>query len=586
MVIENLIETDVLVIGGGLAGIFAAIKAQEEGVSVTLVEKAYVGRAGASLFAQCFSVFNPAWGHDLNQWMNRVALLGDYINNPEWTKITLKESLDRYNDLVSWGVEFTKGPDGEPFRISEGVLENLVHGGGWRLLPLLRKQAVKRGIKIFDRLMVTDLLKQDGKIAGAAGFQTRNGDYYVFQAKATVMCTGFGNIGISDNVEKPFSFDGEAMAYRAGATMSGKEFSNGGGFLTPLTESIGLYADTGRKSGKVNLKGREIKPSPLGWHAPIMGLGRLVDSEGNIVSSTTMIPSIARGRGPILYDLDAGNPEDIKAMSERIKHQDIDLLGESIVNPAEGGLYSGITRYEGIIGSSVYGGGSGIRSTDTKGSTSIEGLFAAGDCYNSGAVGSVYPCHGFGTRNAAVTGAIAGTSAARFARQAVKTELNPEETTMIRKSLYAPLERAGGFDAEWVSVQIKNIMTPYYVWLVRQGDRLKAALTNIEFLNNNTAPMMYCRDTHGLKLVHEAKGRLLITEMMLRSALFRTESRGSHYREDYPRRDDINWLADVNIRVKNGKMDLKKQSRPQNWGPDPSKPYNEKYPRRFMDEQP
>jgi succinate dehydrogenase/fumarate reductase flavoprotein subunit len=200
-------------------------------------------------------------------------------------------------------------------------------------------------------------------------------------------------------------------------------------------------------------------------------------------------------------------------------------------------------------------------------------------------VGAVYPSSGFGTRNAAVTGARAGTSATIYAKKS-KLIINRTETDRLKSAAYAPLERTGGFDAEWVTQQIVSIMVPFYIFLVKHGDRLKAAATLLDYLNKQIGPMMYCRpkDAHGLRLVHEARGRALMAEVMLRSAEFRTESRGNHYREDYPKRDDPGWLAWVKVRDNNGKMELVKESFPEKWWPDLSIPYQKRYPWRFLNE--
>jgi succinate dehydrogenase/fumarate reductase flavoprotein subunit len=102
-------------------------------------------------------------------------------------------------------------------------------------------------------------------------------------------------------------------------------------------------------------------------------------------------------------------------------------------------------------------------------------------------------------------------------------------------SLDDPAPR-GGFDTTWVTQQIQNNTFPYYILCIRHADRLKAALTNVDFLRDHISPLIFARDFHGLRLAHETKNRILGAEMMLRSALFRKESRGKHYREDYPRR--------------------------------------------------
>ena len=123
---------------------------------------------------------------------------------------------------------------------------------------------------------------------------------------------------------------------------------------------------------------------------------------------------------------------------------------------------------------------------------------------------------------------------------------------------------------------------PYYVMCVRQSDRLQATLSLVEFLDSHIVPMLHARDPHGLTHAHEAKNRVLNARMMLESANYRTESRGLHYREDYPRRDDTNWFCHIAITNTDGKMTLSKLPVDQ-WWPDAlqSKPYLEKYPNRF-----
>ena len=113
---ENRLEADVLVIGGGIAGCFAAIKAREQGAEVILVDKGFAGKSGQSPYARGFMAFNPAWGHKLGAWMDYINKTSEYVNDRYWTEVTIQESYARYQDLVSWGVQFKKGADGQPIR--------------------------------------------------------------------------------------------------------------------------------------------------------------------------------------------------------------------------------------------------------------------------------------------------------------------------------------------------------------------------------------------------------------------------------------------------------------------------------------
>ena len=104
---ERFITTDVLIVGAGMAGFFAAIKARERGSDVTIVDKSYAGKAGSTHFSEGDVVFfRPERGHKLEDWLKIIGSNCEYLNNQEWNEICLKESKDRYDDLVSWGVPF------------------------------------------------------------------------------------------------------------------------------------------------------------------------------------------------------------------------------------------------------------------------------------------------------------------------------------------------------------------------------------------------------------------------------------------------------------------------------------------------
>jgi succinate dehydrogenase/fumarate reductase flavoprotein subunit len=244
----------------------------------------------------------------------------------------------------------------------------------------------------------------------------------------------------------------------------------------------------------------------------------------------------------------------------------------------------GLLGSAGFVGQVVQGGTGGIKATNTECATNVPGLYASGDSLDTRATGARYPSFGFGLRTASVTGVRAGISAAQYAAKTKKIDLDHQALERTKATVYAPINRRGGFGPAWVTQQIQNIMTPYYIWSVRRGDRLKAAITMTEFLKNDIAPKLVAADIHELRSAHETKNMILNAEMMLKSALFRTESRGSHYREDYPRRNDPHWLAWVKLKDRQGEMSMKREPIPQKWWPDLSIPYDERYPDRFIGE--
>jgi len=136
----------------------------------------------------------------------------------------------------------------------------------------------------------------------------------------------------------------------------------------------------------------------------------------------------------------------------------------------------------------------------------------------------------------------------------------------LKEAVYAPLLRSGGFSPAFVTQMLRNLMVPYYIMQIKHGQRLQAALTLVEFLEDHLVAQMKARDAHDLRMAHEARNMALNAEMILRASLFRTESRGSHYREDFPRRSDPDWLAWTVLKEEEGGMKLFKLPIPPNGG--------------------
>jgi len=483
---KNEIETDILIIGGGMAGCFAAIKAKEQGMKVVMVDKGYAGNSGQTPWARAFCLFDPERGHKMDTWINQVNINGEYINNREWTEIAFKDSFARYQDLVSWGVEFIK-EDGELVRSSspQGDIE-AVHMEPRKFAMIIRKQAIKSGVEVMDRIMVTDLLNRDGKVVGAIGIAADSYDLYVFRAKATVMCAGASSFKLTGWPLASLTSDGGAMAYRAGAEITGKEFIS--------TQSTN--ADNPSPSGLNALLARHGTPARR----------RLVNSVGDELRGQFLGMEFEAhaGRAPIFLESPDGKI------------------------PRVGGASAGMSVLT----------AEGIWPVNTKCATSLTGLYAGGDSCGKMQVGAVYPGVGM----------------------------------------------ALGFSPRWVTQVLQNTMAPYFILYIKQEERMQAALTIIEFLRDHLIPKLTAKDPHELRLAHETKSMVLNAEMMLRASLFRTESRGCHYREDYPHRDDPDWLAWVLLKEEEGKMKAFKKPIPEEWWPDLSKSYEERYPARFPGE--
>jgi len=521
-----------------MAGCFAAIKAKERGVDVTLVDKGYVSKSGQTPSATCMVVFNPEWGHDLDTWTKEIAVGGEYVNDRNWTELVLSESYARYQDLVCWGVDFLRRPDGALYTCSSWGSGRALIWEERKFASVLRMKAVQAGVRVLDKTMVTTLLKQDGRVSGAIGFGVLSGECYVFLAKAIVISAGTSSF-------KPVGFpiasqtaDGANMAYRAGGELAGEEF------IDPTITLAG-------------------SPS---WYRMSEFLPALV--EGEIV-----FPRVIKADGAA-FVLDWCKGVGFEAHAGQAP-----LLIESRDDPARraeivGGATAGMTvpRTAGVC----------LSNEDCE--TGLPGVFAAGDSASTMQQGAIYYGLGWNMAGCAVTGDRAGKGAAEHACHAGAVDVDEAEVARGRDEMYAPSRRTGGYSPEWVTQLLQNTMIPYFTLMVKHGERLRAALTLVEFMRDHLVPKLYARDVHELRLAHETASMVLNAEMKLRTSLFRTESRGLHYREDYPRRDDPTWLAWVRIREEDGEMKLRKEPVPTEWWPDLSIPYEVRYPYRFPGE--
>ena len=553
---QNRLECDVLVIGGGIAACFAAIKASEQGAKVILVDKGFAGKSGQSPWANNFMAFNPDWGHKLDAWMEHINRTSEYVNNRYWTEISMKESYVRFRDLLSWGVQFKKGEDGQPVRnpAPPGVTEALQFeeeaGGDW--VQILRKQVLRSGVKIIDRIMVAELLKQDGRIVGCVGLPAESDELYTFIAKATILCVGacgFKPAGYPPIIQ--LTCDGEAMAYRAGAEILGKEFVDTHISRTDLPIGVPMVLER-KKDVPEHLK--VLLRRAQGKYKFNAEGERLPDrpAEASQYQYTYLESEFEAhaGRAPIYRASDSGNVQVV------------------------GGACLGMSLRK----------ADGLWPANTRCGSSLPGLYAAGDALGNMQNGAAYALPGGAIAGCAVTATIAGEAAAQEALQMGELIVAEEESARAKQFVQAPAQRQGGYSPRWVTQLLQNTMMPYFISYIKKADRLQATLTTVEFMQEHLVPKLFARDPHELRLAHETKNMVLSAEMRLRSALFRTESRGNHYREDYPRRDDPNWLAWTKIKEEHGQMKLIKVPIPKECWPDLSTPYEQRYPFRFPGE--
>jgi succinate dehydrogenase/fumarate reductase flavoprotein subunit len=231
----------------------------------------------------------------------------------------------------------------------------------------------------------------------------------------------------------------------------------------------------------------------------------------------------------------------------------------------------------------------GVVPVDDDCSTGVPGLYAAGDSCGTCFIGASYSGFGFATMHAAATGARAGLGAAEEAKRLAAggdSGLDERVAAAATARLLEPRERRGGFTPHWVTQVLQNTLAPYFVLYIKDGARLQTALSTVEYLRDQIVPKLYARDDHELRLAHETRNMVTSAEMKLRSSLLRTESRGTHYREDFPGRDDAEWLAWVRLKEEDGRMKVFREPIPAEWRPDAANSYEQRYPMRLPNESP
>jgi succinate dehydrogenase/fumarate reductase flavoprotein subunit len=562
-------ESDVLVIGGGMAGCFAAIRAAANGASVTMVVKGGVGRSGLSPWAGAWIDFDKKTDSRAD-WHDKLKRGGEYLTNLDYVDVLIDYIPLVNADLKEWGAY---------------DYPNI-------LTEVLRDQIkANKNITLVERTTVSELLTDGSRVAGAIGYPFAEEKALVFKAKAVIMATGAGGYKPNGFPLHNTTFDGDAMAYRLGAEITGKEF----------VDTHGADADTPANcwypDGMINNMTELEKASLYNGDAISAHQGDVpfVQVRGGMDSGSDARPDMGGSDSrPDMGGSDSrpemGGSDSRPEMGGSDSRPEMAGGSESSssggnsrpVRPNLPAAASIKTPNAATVGGATTGNAGhkaeGIFPADAKCGTSLEGLFACGDALGSMQLGAVYYGPGLSGSGSSVQGYLAGEVAAEYAGKARKVTISDKQVAAFKKEMFAEREREKGYSPDWVTHTFRTIVSPYYVTFVKKEDRLKAALTNIEFLRDHFVPNMLASNTHDLRVAHDVKNMILNCEMKLRAGLFRTESRGTHYREDYPFRDDKNWLCWVTMKNNGGTMELNKRDVPKAWQPDMSESYETRYP--------
>ncbi|GGI45207.1 oxidoreductase [Paenibacillus marchantiophytorum] len=498
---ELRLSADVLVIGGGPSGTWAALTAATNGSKVILVDKGYCGTSGATAPSG-----TGVWYIKPDEQLREEArqsryLLGGKLAEVPWMNRVLDRTYENMNKLGAWGYPFPKDDSGDPYK--KGLQ-------GPEYMKLMRKLVQKAGVQILDHSPVLELLADEHGVGGATGVRTQSGQTWTVRAGAVVIATGgcaFLSKALGTNV---LTGDGYLLAAEAGADFSGMEFSNAYA-ICPTFSSV-------------------TKTAYYRYASFYYEDGTIVEGAGSQRGRSIIARNLLQGR-QVYASLDQA-PEDIRPLL-RVNQTNFFLPFDRLgIDPFKD-KFPVTLRLEGTVR-----GTGGIRIIDEQCSTIVPGLYAAGDAATRELI-----CGGFtggGSHNAAwamSSGSFAGEGASKFARdlgdRASNRQLRSVSTTTFAK--------AGGSEDKGKTAEairaVQEEVTPYDRNLFRTQEGLASSITRLDGLWTDLRERTTTLDLQGVRH-REATAMTATARWMYNTAQVRTETRGMHKREDYPTLDD------------------------------------------------
>jgi succinate dehydrogenase / fumarate reductase flavoprotein subunit len=583
-------DYDVLVIGAGGAGLRAAIEAAAQGVSVGLICKSLLGKAHTVMaeggIAAALSNVDERdnWKVHFSDTMRG----GQYLNNWRMAELHAKEAPDRVKELEAWGALFDRTKDGRILQRNFGghKYPRLAHVGdrtGLEMIRTLQDHGIHQGISVHMECTIITLLKSGERVAGAFGYEREKGQFKLFRAKAIVIATG--GIGRAYKITSnswEYTGDGHSLAYHAGAELMDMEFVqfHPTGMIWPPSVRGILVTEGVRGEGGI-LVNKEKKRFMFD-EIPELYKNQTADNEEEGWKYTQgdrsarrppelltrdhvarcIVREIKEGRGSphngVYLDISwikeklPNAPEHIKKKLPSMYHQfkklaDIDITKEAMeVGPT--------THY--MMG--------GIRvDADTQMST-VPGLFAAGE-----AAAGLHGANRLGGNSLSdllVFGKRAGEFAAKFANENQQGSIDEQEIKKYAARVLEPFGRTDGGNPYEVQYDLQEMMQDL-VGIVRKDDELVKATGELKKLLERAGKVKVIGNreyNNGWHTALDLQNLLTVSEAITISAIERKESRGAHFSEDHPEKNDkVGKFNHIISKGKDGEMQVKKEVMPE-----------------------
>lgn len=550
---DRMVTTDVLIIGTEGAGARAAIEAAEAGCEVLCVTKSSLGKSGATLTADadidvdsraCIEIFGlPGDARDSEElFFEDMIVEGNYTANQRLVEIHVSEAAQRTKEIVDWGARIDRLTHAPGHQYPRGIW---IPGIEFR--RVLAREVKKRPVKLFQNFMVTDFLTDDGRVIGAVGIDLTTGSFTVIRAKATILCAGGAmRMYAFTTAPEELTGDGLAAAYRVGAELADMEFPmflpyilihpkavDGVDYTYLLSAYLESYA--------LNRLGERYMAK---WDPE-----RMERTTRDVNSIAAMI-EVLEGRGSPhfgTYLSLAHIPNNVLefAMSE--------WLPTNVANYKYGGFnmrefLSDLTEDAVETAPACHFWNGGI-VVDESCRTTVPGLWAAGE--GTGLIHGANRLSGNALTQTQVWGPRAGIDAARAAKQDGHGQVDQEQVGQLKSKVFQFLGRPGG-DPIGLRNRIRMLSHLRAGPVRDSAATLEDAISQVEDMKREWTEL----GTRVTSLVYnqewieaiQIENLLSCLEMVLRTSLVRTESRGAAYRRDYPEMNNRDWVKNVVIR--------------------------------------
>ena len=559
-------EHDVLVIGAGGAGLRAAIEASAAGVRVGVVCKSLLGKAH-TVMAEGGIAAALANVDDRDSWRVHFADTmrgGQYLNNWRMAQLHAQEAPARVRELEAWGALFDRTPDGRILQRNFGghAYPRLVHVGdrtGLEMIRTLQDHGVHQGIDVHMECTVIRLLKDGERIAGALAYERERGRFRLFRAGAVILATG--GVGRAYRITSnswEYTGDGHALAYAAGADLIDMEFLqfHPTGMVWPPSVQGILVTEAVRGEGGVlrNKDGRRFMFADI----PPLYKNQTADNEDEGWRYTQGDKSARRPPELLTRDHVArcivretkegrGSPHggvflDIAWIREKLPR------AEAHIKNKLPGMYHQFKQLAGVditkepmeVGPTTHYMMGGVRVDAETQMSTVPGLFAAGEC--AAGLHGANRLGGNSLSDLLVFGQRAGKFAAQFAKQHRAGPVDRGEVDAAARAALAPFERRADQDGGPFQLQaeLQDVMQDL-VGIVRREEEMRRALDRIVELKRRAARTTVVGNREynpGWHTALDLDCLLTVSEAITRAALDRKESRGAHFRDDYPKKDD------------------------------------------------